>query len=335
MTKNEMINDIIFDLVDDLPRELLDRVKITLLVKMQDYEVKEMTMLPAVIEHDNEWLLKRFLIDGIAKGTKESTLKQYIDAVKRLLASTGKNYRQITGQDITDYLAIRQYRDNISASYKSTLCRYFFIFFLWAYRKKHIPEDIMRDVDRIKDVQKRVERLTDEEIEDIREVCETLQERALFELMMSTGARVGEIAALNISDVDLLNKRVTIYGEKSSKYRTGLLTTKAVKALRAYIASRSDDNPTLFIGTSKVSRRLGKHGISSMAKDIAVRAGVTRIKATPHVYRKTFASVLYRKTKNILFVSKLLGHASTAITVQYYLVDDLDDMQHMYNIVTG
>ena len=332
MTKTEIINEIIYDMSPELTTEQLDRLKITMLVKMQDFEITEMTTLPCVAVYDNDWLLKRFLIDSIASGLKESTIKQYVDAIRRLLSATGKNYRQLTGQDITDYLAMRQYRDKISSNYKSTLNRYFFSFFQWAYRKNHLSDDIMKDVDRIKIVQKKKERLTDEEVEDIREACKTLKEKALLELMMSTGMRIGEIAALDISDVDLMRKRVSIYGEKTSQYRTGMLTTKAVKALRAYIDSRTDDNKALFVIDRKPFTRMCKGSIQTIAKCLAVRAGITRISTTVHVYRKTFASVQYRKTKNILFVSKLLGHANSNVTVQYYLVDDIEDMQHMFDV---
>ena len=79
--------------------------------------------------------------------------------------------------------------------------------------------------------------------------------------------------------------------------------------------------------------RMKEYGIEKLAKEMAVRGGVTRITATVHVYRKTFASVLYRKTGDVLLVSKLLGHAKPDMTVQYYLVDDIEEMQHKYNRV--
>lgn len=335
MTKNEIINDTVFELRDTLTKEQLDRVRITLLVKMQDYEVREMTMLPAVVEHDNDWILKRFLIDGIAKGTRESSLKAYIGAASQLLKATGKNYRQITGQDITDYLALRQYRDGISINYKSTLCRYLFVFFGWAYRKHHIQEDIMRDVDRVKPRQKRVERLTDEEIEEIREVAITPKEKAILELMLSTGMRVGEMVLLNRDSIDLEHRRIIIYGQKSDKYRTGILSTRAARALREYLKTRNDDSQALFASSRKPYGRMQKAGFEGIAKTLALRAGITRLPATVHAYRKTFASILYKKTKDILMVSKLLGHANTTVTVKYYLVDDIEDMQYTYNIVVN
>lgn len=238
----------------------------------------------------------------------------------------------MTAQDITDYLAIRSYRDHISHNYKSTIYRYLCTFFGWAFKKRHIQDNIVDGVDKVKQIKKKKVRLTDEEVETIRYALQTPKEKALFELMICTGMRVGEISALNVSDIDLANKQVSIYAEKTDTYRTGMLTPVAVMALRNYIGDRPGTDP-LFLADRAPHNRMREYGIEKLAKEMAVRGGVSRITATVHVYRKTFASVLYRKTGDVLLVSKLLGHAKPDMTVQYYLIDDIEEMQHKYNRV--
>lgn len=254
------------------------------------------------------------------------------ESLKRFFDFVGRNYKYVTAQDITDYLAIRSYRDHISQNYKSTIYRYLCTFFGWAFRKQHIKNNIIDGVDRVKQVKKKKVRLTDEEVETIRYALQTPKEKALFELMICTGMRVGEISYLNVSDIDLTNKQVSIYAEKTDTYRTGMLTPVAVMALRNYIGDRPGTDP-LFLADRAPYNRMHTYGIEKLAKEMALRGGVTRITATVHVYRKTFASVLYRKTGDVLLVSKLLGHAKPDMTVQYYLIDDIEEMQHKYNRV--
>ncbi|MCI9142372.1 MAG: tyrosine-type recombinase/integrase [Lachnospiraceae bacterium] len=335
MNKDELINEVVYEMSPNLTREQIDRLKITMLVKMQNCEVSEMQYLPAVWTHDNEWIINRFRIDSIAKGMAKSTLNQYVIAVRKLLRDTGKHYREITGQDVTDYLAVRQYRDKISVNYKVTLRKYFSSFFGWAFRKKHIDNNIMDDVDSMKSIQKKKDCLSDDEVESIRESGMTVKERAIFELMVSTGLRVGEISLLNVSDVDFAHRRISVFGEKTQQYRTALLTIKASRAIKRYIDSRKQESDALFLSDRKPYGRMQKPAFEKVAKRIARRTGITRINATVHVYRKTFVTSLYRKTKNILMVSKLAGHAQTDTTVKYYLIDDLEDMQYTYNLVNG
>ena len=332
MTKTDLINDIAFEMNDILTPEQIDKVKIVFLVKMQDYDISATKQLPMVEEHDNEWLMKRYWIDSVAAGLSESTIRGYIGRIKEFFDYAWKNYKYVTAQDITDFLAIKAYRDHISQNYKSTIYRYLSTFFSWAYRKEHITKNVADGVDKVKQIQAQKKRLTDEEIEDIRDVLVTPKEKALFELMLCTGMRVGEIAHLNISDLDLIHKTVTIWGEKSNKYRTGMLTPKAVKALKNYIGNRPGTDP-VFLADRAPHNRMREYGIEKLAKEMAACGGVTRLTATVHIYRKTFASVLYRKTGDVMLVSRLLGHSNPEITVKYYLVDDIEEMQSKYNKV--
>ena len=168
MTKNDLINEVAYELNDFLSKEQIDRMKITLYVKLQDFELAEIKQLPMTMEHDNEWLMQRYCVDGVAAGLHAGTIRSYIGIIKKFFEFVNKNYKYVTAQDITDYLAIRSYRDHISHNYKSTIYRYLCTFFSWAFKKRHIQDNIIDGVDRVKQVKKKKVRLTDEEVETIR-----------------------------------------------------------------------------------------------------------------------------------------------------------------------
>lgn len=334
MTKNDLINDVVASLVMTLSQEQVDIVKAIFIVKMQGYEIHEVNTLPSVEVADNNYILKRFTVDMLAKGLKESSIKAYLDIIKPFLLNTGINFTDVTSQHIIDYLAIKKVAPNAngkrnSQSYIAGICRGMFIFFGWAYKKHHIREDIMRDVDRIKTKQKKKDRITPEEIEACRELLKDKRETALFELMLSTGMRVGEITKLQIEDLDFVNRKVSIHGEKTENSdREGYLSIKARNALIKYIGNRT----TVFVfrptrNILPVDKPMSTGTIENIAKTIGERAGV-HCKTTVHIYRKTFASEKYRQTRNIKTVSILLGHASTTITEKYYLIDDMKDIEY-------
>lgn len=334
MTKNDLINDIIAGLSISMNQDQMDMVKAIFIVKMQGYEIHEVNTLPSTEVVDNDYILKRFTVDMLAKGVKESSIKAYMNIIRPFMDYTGISFTDVTAQHITDYLAVKKVAKNVhgrknTQSYIAGICRVMFIFFQWAYRKHHISQDIMRDVDRIKGKQKKKERITPEEIESCREVLKDDREKALFELMLATGMRVGEIAKLMIEDIDLVQRKIKIHGEKSDNAdREGYLSIRARNAIHKYIAGRASGY--VFRPLRNLlddDKAMSNVTIEDIAKAIGARAGA-HCTTTVHVYRKTFASETYRRTGDIKMVSILLGHASTTITEKYYLIDDMKDIEY-------
>lgn len=334
MNKNDLINDIIANLSMIMDQEQTDIVKAMFIVKMQGYEIYEANMLPSVEIVDNDFILKRFTIDMLAKGVKESSIKTYMNVIKPFLDHTGVCFTEITSQHVTDYMAIKKVAKNAfgrknTQNYIAGICRILFVFFQWAYKKRHIQEDIMRDVDRIRAKQKKKDRITPEEIETCRESLKDDREKALYELLLSTGMRVREVANLRIEDIDFIHRKINIHGEKSENAdREGYLSIRARNALSKYISERTSGyvfRPVRNILPDDKAISVGS--IEGIAKAIGKRAGVHCI-TTVHIYRKTFASETYKRTGNIKMVSILLGHSSTAITEKYYLIDDMKDIEY-------
>ena len=146
------------------------------------------------------------------------------------------------------------------------------------------------------------------------------RDRAILEMLYSTGMRISELAAVSMEDLDLIGEVVKAKG-KGKKERLVPLGRPAIEALRDYLAVR----PTLAQGHS-VSRRalfinkgggrLSDRGIRRLFDKHARRAGLGG-RASPHTLRHSFATHMLNRGADLRSVQELLGHASLASTQIY------------------
>lgn len=328
--KDMFINDVLAEMSQLIDNKVFDRLKMVLIVKLHNFEVVKMETAVSTQMDDNNFILQRFVIDMTAKGLAKSSIQQYVRTTNTFLQDINKNFKQVTAQDITDYITLYQFKNNTSNTYRKNMRMWLNSFYKWAYRKKHIKEDIMLEVDDVKVEKKKKDYLTQLECDDIKDAAKKHNNKrdiALLELLLSTGIRVGEITRLNISDIDFDSNEVGIYAEKTRTYRTGYLTARARKALKEYLNSRTDDNQALFVTLRRPYERLKKAGIELILKNIALEAKVIK-HCTVHLFRKTFATMLFSNGCDITTISKLLGHSSTETTITYYLTIDKEDVKY-------
>lgn len=324
-TKEMLMNDIVAEMVPALDAEKIERLKNVLIVKMHGWDIIRAETALSTWTDDNDFILKRFAVDQTAKGLAKRTIEHYLETMNRLFADLNMNYRQVTGQDITDYLAMKQIREGISQNYKVNIFHVVSAFYSWAYRKKYVENNPVFDMDSLRPKQKKKDRLTEEEMERIRDACESVRERAIVEFLFSTGVRVSELVSLDRQDVDLVSREVCVLG-KGDKYRTVLLNVKARMYLQQYLADRDDFNPALFVSERHPHKRLTTDGMERIVKRLGWAAGA-HLTTTVHVFRKTFASEMYNAGMDIVDISALLGHAGTDVTLKYYVVTDLDKIK--------
>lgn len=153
-----------------------------------------------------------------------------------------------------------------------------------------------------------------------------LRDKAILELLFSTGLRVSELCSLN-SDIDLSREDFSIRG-KGDKVRVVFISPAAKEAITAYLKARKDMEEPLFVNIPKVGKdskrvptRLTPRSIERMIKIYAAKAGITK-KVTPHVLRHSFATDLLSNGADIRSVQALLGHASINTTQIYTHVTD-------------
>jgi len=152
-----------------------------------------------------------------------------------------------------------------------------------------------------------------------------LRDRAILELLFSTGLRVSELVALNIDDVNLKSDEFTVLG-KGRKARIVYISESAKNWLGRYITTRKDSFKPLFVRYSGKkmdehdfegeSLRLTPRSIQRMVKKYALRAGIS-VDATPHTLRHTFATGLLREGADLRSVQELLGHSNVSTTQIY------------------
>jgi integrase/recombinase XerD len=151
----------------------------------------------------------------------------------------------------------------------------------------------------------------------------TLRNRALLELLYSTGSRISEAVGLDIDDIDTEARSVLLRG-KGGKQRLVPIGRPAVEALNAYLvrgrpdlARRGRGTPAIFLNAR--GGRLSRQSAWQVLQDAAERAGITA-GVSPHVLRHSFATHLLDGGADVRVVQELLGHASVTTTQIYTLV---------------
>jgi integrase/recombinase XerD len=151
----------------------------------------------------------------------------------------------------------------------------------------------------------------------------TLRNRALLELLYSTGSRISEAVGLDVDDIDTHARSVLLRG-KGGKQRLVPIGRPAVHALDAYfvrgrpdLARRGRGTPAIFLNAR--GGRLSRQSAWQVLQDAAERAGITS-GVSPHMLRHSFATHLLEGGADVRVVQELLGHASVTTTQIYTLV---------------
>src|SRR5881397_4104026 len=144
-----------------------------------------------------------------------------------------------------------------------------------------------------------------------------VRDNIILELLFSTGIRIGELVALNVTDVDMAQKQIHITGRATRGRIVTITSDFVLDALAVYLdlrAERISDTPALFVGRS--GTRLTIYSIENIFKK-HVRIAEIKRHITPHALRHTMAAMLVSSGTDIREVQEILGHASILSTQVY------------------
>jgi integrase/recombinase XerC len=148
-----------------------------------------------------------------------------------------------------------------------------------------------------------------------------VRDRAIMELLYSSGLRLDELVGLDVNRLDLTDRMVRVLG-KGSKTRIVPVGRKAIEALREWMKSRSGvaraDETALFVGQN--GTRLKHRAIQLRIAYWAKRKGLPS-RVYPHLFRHSFATHLLESSKDLRGVQELLGHADISTTQIYTHLD--------------
>ncbi|MDP3971115.1 MAG: tyrosine-type recombinase/integrase [bacterium] len=278
----------------------------------------------------------------IERNRSAQTIKNYDYYLKRFL----KLSKVKTPQDITQD-KVRKYRlqlnritnPNTGEPLKKKTQNYHMIAlraFLKYLAKRDIKSMAAEKIELAKQEDRQIEFLDGSELERLLEAplqvkgneIIKLRNKAILELLFSTGLRVSELAHLKISDINLKREEFSVRG-KGGKVRIVFLSEQARYWLKKYLDKRTDISPYMFVAHDRAqsareqtdSAPITSRSIERMVSKYARVAGIMK-KITPHTLRHSYATDLLRNGADIRSVQSMLGHSSITTTQVYTHVTD-------------
>lgn len=269
---------------------------------------------------------------------------------RRLSLQTAKNYRRdlVALQTYCDDNAIDSwrtldsehfrafaascYRKGLGARSIQRRLSAYRTFFRYLKREKYVSKHPLHDVSAPKGKKRLPENLDADRMARLMEIEGegplVDRDRAILELLYSSGLRLSELTDLNLGDVDRHDATVHVTG-KGNKDRIVPVGRKALAALKRWSKARGElanaDETALFV--SKRGTRISTRSVQARVTHWAKRQGIDS-KVYPHLFRHSFATHLLESSHDLRGVQELLGHANIATTQVYTHLD----FQHLAQI---
>ena len=287
--------------------------------------------------------LEHLEIEG---GRSQNTIRNYSLYLERFIEFAGDiEVVKITSEMIRRYrLWLNRYKNDNDGKELSILTQSYHLIalrgFLTYLSRRDIPSLSADKIILPKTVRKQVTFLQYDEVVHLIDNIpldneQGLRDRAIIELLFSSGLRVSELVNLNRDHINLKRREFMVRG-KGQKDRPVFVSQHAAEQVENYLQARQDSLPALFLSYSRRStkptmsgdyRRLSARSIQRMISHYARLAGITK-HVSPHTMRHSFATDLLMNGADLRSVQSLLGHSSISTTQVYTHVTD----QHLKDI---
>jgi len=261
---------------------------------------------------------------AVERNASPRTRKAYRHALEAFRASNRAPWKKCSTADFRNYLFAIMKREQ-ARSYVRLQFSALRSFYKFLRARKKLMRDPLADL-RLPKIDKKLPViLTRQQIEELlaaplktaknraAPVWMPLRDVAIMELFYSSGLRLSELAALDVSDVDLYTESARVFG-KGRKERVCPVGAPALEAIQRYRAAANVHNGALFINSRR--SRISTRSIWLILKRYLRHTSIP-ISISPHKLRHSFATHLLDRGADLRSVQMLLGHASLSTTQIY------------------
>lgn len=261
-----------------------------------------------------------YLATRKTEGLADSSLKSYARTLGRFSNHMRKNVADITTMDIRIYIS-NYFKTGVKNTTLATHTDILRAFFSFLEDEDYIDKTPMKKIKSVK-IEKRLrEALTKEQFETLRTGAKTLRQKALLELLYSTGCRLEEVENMKKRDIDWQRLTIRVVG-KGNKERIVYINATAQVHLKRYLMSRLDDDESVFVTQREPIKFLGKRGIQKEIKNISDQSGLG-INVYPHLIRHSVATHLLNSGMSLEILQQILGHEDPSTTLIYAELDTM------------
>ena len=283
-----------------------------------------------------ESVVNRFLeMMSAERGAAQNTLEAYGRDVSQFLDFCGNvSLKNVSADDIADFVQYLSREERFSSKTVARKISAVREFFKFLYTDNIIKENPALDILTPKQQKPLPKFLTQEEIKQLLLAAQTGETPALrrmsvmLELMYACGLRVSELVSLPENCINFDKRQILVRG-KGSKERIIPVAPQVIQAVLDYFSYRDyfikGGRKSIWLFPSKISSsgHITRDAFFKHLKDIAVRAGISPQKVTPHVLRHSFATHLLNHDVDLRSVQKMLGHESINTTEIYtHIISD-------------
>lgn len=259
----------------------------------------------------NDECLQNFISDYRIR-LAETTLYQYNHSVRKLLVHCDKPFGEITSRDIRSWVRALETR------YKPSTVRKMFsgvrLFYSYCLEEEIFTHNPVASVQIPELEEKLPHYLLIDQLAELRKLVEGRgKERAVIEVLYTTGIRINEMRELKKEDIVWTERIMHIRNGKGKKYRIVLFTRPCAELLQAYFQERQDNLPFVFVNVAGT----GPICISYVQRKFVTYKKKLGIHLTPHTLRNTFAAHLALKGMPLAGIQSLLGHVRPQQTHLY------------------